>query len=463
MSTRPRSATGAEVSDPDPDGKPVAETPLHRDNLLGRIDGLRRHVATAAMKGTTLPGRGRLLGWCGTLRALIAVAWGGSLWWRWRPSRHLAEAARCLEAGRWEDAAAWLEVPEKVPETREPALLLHARVALAEGRPEAAVSSLRGIRPDGPNSAEAAYLKGRVLQEVGNTPQAIAWFKRAYEGRPKDPEILRRLSAAAYDLGDRETLLTALKILTGVAPGDARAWRTLGLVTLEEPEGGEQECDLAIQAYERSLHLDPGQPRARLELAEVLVRVGRFDEAERHLRDCQTHIPKSEWSNLMSQIAWGKGDRERCRAIVEAGMKDAPTHPGLLARRGQIAQSQGRFLEAIEWYDRAVAADPYNPQWPFMRAVVLRPLGRADEADRDSARAAELKRAVASMSRLNAEASDNPADPGVRVRIGRVCEGLGKPGLAASWYRAALACDPHSGEAQAALQPLLSQGFGSGP
>ena len=82
-------------------------------------------------------------------------------------------------------------------------------------------------------------------------------------------------------------------------------------MTLEDPEGGERECDLAIQAYERSLRLDPGQPRVRLELAEVLVHVGRFDEAERQLRDCERHIPKSEWSDLMSQIAWGKGDRER--------------------------------------------------------------------------------------------------------------------------------------------------------
>ena len=192
------------------------------------------------------------------------------------------------------------------------------------------------------------------------------------------------------------------------------------------------------------------------------MRVGRFDEAERQLRDSERHIPRSEWSDLMSQIAWGKGDLERCRAIVEAGLKDAPTHPGLLARRGQIAQSQGRFPEAVEWYDRAIAAEPYNPQWYYMRGVALRKLGRADEADRDAARVAELKRAVAGMSRLNAEASDNPTDPDVRVRIGRLCESLGKPELAASWYRAALACDPQSAEALAALQPLLPPA-GPGP
>lgn len=414
-------------------------------------------------KHPTVPGRGRLLRLCGALLVLTIVAVVGGLWWRWRPTRHLAEATRCLEAGKWVEAASWLELPETVPETREPALLLRARVALAEGRPEAAVSPLRGIKPDGPNSAEAAYLKGRALQEVGNTPLAIVWLKTALEGRPRDPEILRRLAAAAYDLGDRATVLAALKTLTEVCPEDSRAWRTLGLVILEEPAGGELECDLARQAYERSLRLNPGQPRARLELTEILVRMGRFDEAERQLRYCEAHIPKAERAYLMSQIAWGRGDQEGCQAIVEAGLKDAPKHPGLLARRGMIAQSGGRLAEAVEWFDRAVAVDPNTPQWVYMRGLTLRSLGRSDEADRDAGRAAELKQAVVTMSRLNAEAADNPTDPGVRVRIGRICEDLGKPELAASWYRAALACDPRSADALAALQPLLTRRGGLHP
>ena len=45
MSTRPRTTAGAEVDYPDGDGKPVAETPLHRDNLLSLVHVIRRHLA----------------------------------------------------------------------------------------------------------------------------------------------------------------------------------------------------------------------------------------------------------------------------------------------------------------------------------------------------------------------------------------------------------------------------------
>ncbi len=46
MSTRPRTSAGTEVEYPDSDGKPVAETPLHRDNLLSLVHVIRRHLAT---------------------------------------------------------------------------------------------------------------------------------------------------------------------------------------------------------------------------------------------------------------------------------------------------------------------------------------------------------------------------------------------------------------------------------
>ena len=45
MSTVPRSSAGAGVDYPDSDGKPVAETPLHRDNLLSLVHVIRHRLA----------------------------------------------------------------------------------------------------------------------------------------------------------------------------------------------------------------------------------------------------------------------------------------------------------------------------------------------------------------------------------------------------------------------------------
>ncbi|MFO0951157.1 MAG: tetratricopeptide repeat protein [Isosphaeraceae bacterium] len=384
---------------------------------------------------------------------LLATAGAAALaWWvAGRPERHLAEAARQAAAGEWDEASAWLVLPESRPATRDRALLLRARIALELGRPAEAVAPLNAVDADGPQAAEAAYWKGRALRAVGNTPLAMLWFRTALEKRPDDPETLRWLAAAAYDQGDRTTLLRSLRRLTTVRPDDAPAWRTLALVTLEEPDGGELEFDLARRAYETSLKLDPAQPRVRLELAGVLIKQGRFDEAAAQLDRCKGFVPESDRAALLAEEAWERGDRAACREAVERGLASAPNHPGLLARRGMLEQAEGRPEEALAWLNRAVEADPFESRWVYARSTALRVLGRLDEARRDAERASRLKAAVVTLSDLNAEAAARPLDAEVHLRAGKACEELGKPALAASWYRSALACDPRSIPAREAL------------
>jgi tetratricopeptide (TPR) repeat protein len=396
-----------------------------------------------------------LLWFAALLLSLAAAGALATVWWQGRPERYLREAERQLEAGSWELAAPWLDLPERTKAVRDRALILRARVALERGRPKDAVRPLQGVDVRGPWAAEAAFWKGRTLYAVGNTPLAIAWFQTALAARPTDVETLRWLAAAAYDLGDRRTCLESLKTLTAVKPDDARAWRTRALVTWTEPDAGELELSAARLAYEESLKLDPDQPLARLELADVLVRMGRYDEADRQLLHCQGQVPEADRADLRAQCAWFRGERDRCRAIVAVGLKQAPNHAGLLARQALLDAAVGRLAEAVAGFDRAVRVDPYNAQWFYMRAVALRALGRRAEAERDVDRSTALKEAQSTMANLCGVASQRPADPGVRIRLGRLCEVLGKPSLAAMWYRAALACDPRNEEARRALAAAL--------
>jgi tetratricopeptide (TPR) repeat protein len=396
--------------------------------------------------------RNRRLAWLAALLVALAVAGvGATVWRQGRPERYLRAAEQHLDAGSWDLAAPWLDLPEGTKATRDRALILRARVALERGRPKDAVGPLQGVDPRGRWAAEAAFWKGRTLYAVGNTPLAISWFQIARAARPTDPETLRWLAVAAYDLGDRRTSLESLKTLTDVKPDDARAWRTRALVTWTDPDAGELELSAARVAYEQSLDLDALQPLVRLELADVLVRMGQYAEAERQLARCLGQVPEADRADLLAQCAWFRGERDRCRAIVDDGLKRAPNHPGLLARQALLAEAEGRFAEAVERLDRAVRADPYNSQWFYMRGVALRALGRRDEAERDAARSAELKSALSTLANLSAVASRQPTDPDVRIRLGRVCESLGKPSFAAMWYRAALACDPRNEEARLAL------------
>jgi tetratricopeptide (TPR) repeat protein len=388
------------------------------------------------------------------LSGLIVAALGGLImlagsWWRGRPARHLAAAEHALQRGDPNSALDWLALPERTPETREPAALLRARAALERGRPAEAMRPLDRIDPQGPLAIEAAFWKARTLLAAGESTLALAWFRGYLQARPDDLEAWRWMATAAYEIGSRDEAVRALRSLVTRRPGDAPAWRTLGLIHKENVEYEE-----ADDAYRRSLAADSQQPRVRFEWAEVLVELGRFDEAEAELARCLGAVPEADRATLLARCRAARGDLNGQRTILDAALADAPEHPGLLGQRAALDMAEGQPQRALERLDRAIAVDPFHPQRIYQRGLAHRAVGNAEAAARDLERAAELNRDLARMSELNQQAAGAPTNPEVRYEIGQLCERLGQRDLARTWYRAAIACDPRHAGARQALSEL---------
>jgi tetratricopeptide (TPR) repeat protein len=389
---------------------------------------------------------------CTVAALLVAVAAGAfAVWWGGRPERHLARAEQALGEGDWDVALGWLAVPESVVRTRNRALLLRARAAVEQGNLAGAVRALDRVDPDGQQAPEFAFWKARTLYAARQPMLAMTWFSKALERAPGNADIHRWLAAAAYDLGDRRAAIAALEAVTRLCPDDARAWRTLGLI-FKENEADQR----ARVAFEAALARDLGRdrPTVQLELAEVLVRLGDVAAARSQLEACRGQVAEATRADLMGQCCRLVGDRDGQRAAVDAALVTAPDHPGLLTQRAGIDLADGHPDEALRRLDRAVAADPFRSEIVYQRGLALKILGRRSEAAHDFARAAELNQLWITMSDLNAKAAQDSHDADVRDRLGRLCLELGKPDLAASWYRAALACNPRHAGARLGLAAL---------
>lgn len=402
------------------------------------------------------PGRTPRLGpvvrWVGVGLTLgLGLVATGCWWWVGRPERHLAAAETAFEAEEWDQALVWLTVPRREPQTRERASLLRAQIALRRGRPSEAVGPLDEVDPNGPQALAAAFWKGRTLLAVGQTERGLAWFRGYVAQRGDDPEGWRWLAVAAYDLGSRDEAITALNEVTRLRPDDAPAWRTLGLVHREQVDH-----DLAIQAYERALKADPGQPGVRLELAASLVEAGRFTEAEAQLERCRGQVPEADRAVLRARCRAALGDVEAQRAILDEALARSPGHPDLLADRAVLDLANRDLDAAIARLDRALKAAPFDPKLHHRRSLAHHAAGHDAEAARDQARANALNQDLARMSELNEQAAQHPTEPEVRHQIGELCERLGKPKLAETWFRAALACDPRHEPANKALRRLAA-------
>ncbi|CAK4080151.1 unnamed protein product [Aphanomyces euteiches] len=56
------------------------------------------------------------------------------------------------------------------------------------------------------------------------------------------------------------------------------------------------------------------------------------------------------------------GQTDRAAQLYDEAVREYPNHGGLLANAGFFAEQRGNPLEAINLYQRALHADPTNPQ-----------------------------------------------------------------------------------------------------
>ena len=382
------------------------------------------------------------------LLTIIAVT-GAYAWWTGRAERQLAEAERRLTRGEYATLSDWLALPEATPFKRDRALLIRARSALARGKPAEAVGPLDAIDGKGPWAVDAWFWKGRTLLAVGQSLRAAGWFRSVVDRRPDDADAHRWLAAASYELGDHKTALGELREVTRLVPDDPRAWRTIALLLKED-----DDLEPARAAYEKALHLDPAQPPVRLELAEVLATQGQYDEAERQLGLCSGKVPEGDRLELLARCYRARGDREKLRPLIDRALIQHPDHPGLLHQAAQAEADEGRTARSIALLDRLIALDPHHSAALYQRGLMRKAAGDPEGAARDLARSSELKTTLAEMSRLNDEAAARPEDAELRVKIGGLCQQLGKEQMAAFWYRAALAIDPEVAGARSGLAAL---------
>jgi arylsulfatase A-like enzyme/Flp pilus assembly protein TadD len=174
---------------------------------------------------------------------------------------------------------------------------------------------------------------------------------------PKDKsEILRAFTRAAKAIGDLQFVEAAdqLKWVTAQDPGMTDAWNQYAQVLIRL---GRNED--ALKAYREILNRRPGAAPVLLDTAIVLMKLGRLDEAREHAELAVSGSPVSA-HQLLVKIAF---ERQRPDdAIKEAKLAEAadPTLPMTDFVQGVILHREGKtdpakFAEAIPFFERAAS------------------------------------------------------------------------------------------------------------
>lgn len=222
-----------------------------------------------------------------------------------------------------------------------------AKLLLQLGRREEAVLSLEQAVKSLPNDKNLRMTYARLLVDMKQYEKARVEFERLYVESPDDDELLYTLGLLSLEsqrLDDAEKYLLKL-IETGKREGEA-------LYYLGRINESRQQYDDAISWYKR-VHDGQYQFDARLRIADMLGKSGRFEEANNYLKSM---------------------------------LKGSQSHASLVRiylAQGDLLRSVERYGEAIEVYDTALEVVPGNNDLLYARALTAENIDRLDILEAD--------------------------------------------------------------------------------
>jgi tetratricopeptide (TPR) repeat protein len=166
----------------------------------------------------------------------------------------------------------------------------------------------------------------QVLRDAGNHDTAYAVLASALDQFPDDPDLLYDIAMVAEKLDKIDVVEAKLTRLIELKPANAHALNALGYTLVDRtPRVAE-----GLALVERALALAPDDPFILDSVGWAYYRMGRFDDAEKHLRRAMEQRPDPEIAAHLGEVLWAKGERAQAQDVWQSQLKNAPDNAVLL-------------------------------------------------------------------------------------------------------------------------------------
>ncbi|MHC4740892.1 MAG: tetratricopeptide repeat protein [Planctomycetota bacterium] len=236
-----------------------------------------------------------------------------------------------------------------------------------------------------PDDQASRILLARTYQLSGRSETALATFREAIGRSPSDVQIIALTVDALFKAQEYEE---AAEILNRISKQglDSPQLKQLQFQSLVR----RGELDSAADMLNKHLIDDPNNFSMGLSLALLKIQQNEFDEATKLLDQLSEKDPDSIQvlvARVQLHVREGKADEalKLCNQIIE---NDKTASAYII--RGRTLVSLGRFDEAGADYDRAVEAEPENPNLLATRSDFYSMTGQKDKAIADIEAALKL-------------------------------------------------------------------------
>lgn len=153
------------------------------------------------------------------------------------------------------------------------------RLAMEKGSLDEALSRFQKVVEADPAYAGAYYWSGVVMARKGRHEEADTFYRKAVEADPYYTRAFNAMGLAYLDAGAESEAMAVFKEAIRLNPDDAEAHHGLGLVYLSL--GNDQA---ASEEFVTALENDPEDVTIAFNLANALIRQGRYREASFYLK-----------------------------------------------------------------------------------------------------------------------------------------------------------------------------------
>lgn len=282
----------------------------------------------------------------------------------------------------------------------EQALLLKTTRLIDEGKFDEAISNLRTILKDTPDSARALFMLGSAHELSGSIELADDLYDRAFQASGQSPEYgvpyaaflqrIQRVERASEVLEDtlrvQPNNLEALTVLAQIRidHGDWAGAQSVAdrIAALENTEtvsqqilgavhAGKKDYEQSIDAFKLAYRASPAESRPMVSLVQAFVRAGKQEEAIDFLKTVLAENDTNENAMLLlAQVYASKNEDEKAIGIFLEVIEHNPGNINAYQNLAMIELRAGDHVGALEILDNGLTKNPGDPSLLFTKAGI---------------------------------------------------------------------------------------------
>jgi tetratricopeptide (TPR) repeat protein len=326
---------------------------------------------------------------------------------------------------------------------------LKSRYLLARTYANLSFAALNRLLAQDPNSFRAHQLQAQSYAYREENDKALAEYRIVEQDRPELPGLHFEIGQLLWKKRENTQALAALKQELRLNPGHAEANADIGAILVAE-----HQPDQAIPYLKTALRLKPDLTMVHEQLGRAYYQRKEFGKAAEELRqglaaddEGNLHYELGMADKQLGHVAEAEAAFEESRKIKAERLAKAEitNEPQAAEQQYQLAVSlsqQGKYAEALTWFERLAQANPQSAANQFNLALAYLNAKRPNDS-------------IRVLQGLTASNSTNPNALGL---LGRAYEAEGKLGDALSAYLLALNADPKNPDRYLDYTQLLMDG-----